>query len=381
MLATAANVCYIHIMILTAVVKLLPTTEQAAALQRTLETANAACTTISQSAWQSRTFKQFDLHRLCYQDIRAAFSLSAQLVVRCIAKVADAYKRDRETLRIFRPHGAIAYDDRILRWALPDRSVSIWTLAGRQRISFVCGPRQWELLQTQHGETDLALINGQWYLYAACEVEEPTPADTPDALGVDLGIVTLATDSDGTAYTGQQVEQVRQRYQRRRNQLQRVGTKSAKRRLKKLAGKQRRFQTVTNHRISKQLVATAQRTTRAIAVEDLTGIRQRARVRGPEQRARHSNWAFRQLREFLAYKAARAGVVVIAVDPHNTSRTCHACGYSDKRNRRSQARFCCVSCLHTAPADYNAALNIRDRAVVNRPMASGLRAQAQAHYL
>lgn len=193
---------------LTAKIKLLPTPDQQRALQQTLETANAACNTISQSAWATKTFRQFDIHRLCYADTRDAFGLSAQMTVRCIAKVADAYKRDRGTQRVFKAHGAIAYDDRILSWNMAALSVSIWTMHGRQSIPFVCGPRQWELLQTQRGETDLALVAGQWYLLAACEIEEPTPADVEDALGVDLGIVNLATDSDGETHSGAQVETV-----------------------------------------------------------------------------------------------------------------------------------------------------------------------------
>src|SRR5689334_23361884 len=96
--------------------KLLPTPEQADALQRTLETANAACNTISQVAWETKTFRQFPIHRLTYQDVRESFGLAAQLTVRCIAKVADAYKLDRKTMRTFTPHGAIAYDDRILAY-------------------------------------------------------------------------------------------------------------------------------------------------------------------------------------------------------------------------------------------------------------------------
>jgi IS605 OrfB family transposase len=181
-------------------------------------------------------------------------------------------------------------------------------------------------------------------------------------LGLDLGIVTLATDSDGEAHSGEQVERKREWYARRRAALQAVGTKSAKRRLRQLSGRQRRFQRDTNHRISKRLVAKAERTKRAIALEELTHIRQRARARGPEQRARHSNWAFAQLRQFISYKARRAGVPVIAVDPRNTSRTCSACGQCKKANRRSQAEFCCVVCGHRAPADLNAAINIRNRA-------------------
>ncbi len=64
---------------LVAQVKLLPTPEQADALNRTLETANAACNYVSQQAWQTQTFKRFELHHLCYQAIRIEFGLSAQV--------------------------------------------------------------------------------------------------------------------------------------------------------------------------------------------------------------------------------------------------------------------------------------------------------------
>src|SRR5206468_2093589 len=155
--------------------KLLPTPEQADALKRTLETANAACNSISQVAWAARTFGKFALQKLCYQDVRETFGLSSQMVIRALAKVGDAYKLDKETQRSFRPHAAVAYDDRILSFALPDSSVSIWTLNGRQAIPFVCGTRQRQLLISRRGETDLAFVGGNWYLFATCEVETPDP--------------------------------------------------------------------------------------------------------------------------------------------------------------------------------------------------------------
>jgi hypothetical protein len=68
---------------LTAVIQLLPTLEQAAALRRTLETANAACDYISQVAWETKTFRQFAIHTLTYQAARETFHLAAQLAVRC----------------------------------------------------------------------------------------------------------------------------------------------------------------------------------------------------------------------------------------------------------------------------------------------------------
>jgi putative transposase len=354
---------------LTATIQLLPTPEQAHALKRTLETANAACDYISQVAWETQTFHQFAIHKLTYQAVRETFHLAAQLAVRCIGKVADAYKLDRKMQRTFQPHGAVPYDHRILSYNLKGSEISISTLDGRQAIPFVCGERQRALLATQRGETDLALVRGKWYLFVTCEVEAPEPIDTEGALGVDLGIVSLATDSDGETFSGEHIEQRRQWYAGRRKNLQKVGTKSAKRRLKRLAGRQRRFQKDTNHHISKRLVAKAERTKRAIILEDLKGIRTRARVRGPKQRARHTNWAFGQLRAYISYKAQRAGVRVELIDPAYTSQCCSACEHTERRNRRSQAEFCCVVCTHQLRTDYNAAINI-ERAAVNRPMVS-----------
>jgi len=367
-----------HVVKLIAHLKLQPTPEQADALLRTLETANAACTSISHMAWNMQTFGKFDIQKVCYDHIRSTFPLSAQVVIRCIGKVADAYKLYKGGRRAFKPHGAVPYDDRILSWNMHEPSVSIWTINGRQSIPFVCGKRQWELLQTRHGETDLVYIKGQFYLLAVCAVEEPTPDDVEGVLSVDLGITNIATDSDGETHFGADVDRVRARYHLRRKRLQSVGTKNSRRRLRQLSGRQAKFQKDTNHRIAKQLVAKAQHTKRTIALEDLKGIRERARVRGKQQRARHANWSFGQLRTFIDYKARLAGVTVVLVDPAYTSQACNRCGCVDKRNRPTQSTFCCVSCFHKAPADYNASLNIRDRAAVIQPMASNRRVQVQA---
>ena len=113
-----------------------------------------------------------------------------------------------------------------------------------------------------------------------------------------------------------------------------------------------------NHQISTRIVAEAERTGRGIAVEELTGIRERVRLRKP-QRATHASWAFAQLGAFLTYKAARAGVPMVQVDPAHTSQRCTDCGHIDKRNRTSQAKFLCRACGFTAEhADILGADNI-----------------------
>lgn len=355
---------------LIAQVKLNPTPEQADALRCTLERANEACNYLSERAWESKTFHQFALHKLAYYDTRAAFpDLSSQIVVRCSARVADAYKLDRKTRRTFRPLSAIAYDDRILRWYVDKGAVSIWSVAGRLHIQFACGEHQRRLLAAQQGESDLILRKGEWYLHAVCNVETPELIEPEGILGVDLGIVNLATDSDGETFSGEAVEKGRRIHAHRRRNLQRKGTKSAKRKLKQLAGKQANSQADTNHVISKRIVQKAQDTHRAVAVECLTGIRERTTVRR-RQRARHANWSFYQLKQFLSYKCALAGIPLWEVDPRNTSRTCPVCGCIDKNNRKTQALFLCTSCGFSANADVNAAVNIAARAAVNRPNGS-----------
>jgi len=356
---------------LTAKVKLLPDEAQTRLLRETLEMANAACNAISGTAWQTKTFGQYQLHKLAYAQTRASFPLTAQVVVRCICKVADAYRLDHKMRRRFKKHGAITYDDRILNWRLPDRRVSIWCLGGRQEMPFVCGPRQYALLCHRHGEADLALIDGKFYLFATCEIEEPEPIDVAEMVGVDLGVTNIAVDSNGHVYSSSQVNNVRHRNCRLRKKLQSKGTKSAKRRLKKRSKKESRFAADVNHTISKRIVEHAQGTGCGIALEDLEGIRTRVTVR-KRQRATLHSWSFLQLRQFIDYKARRAGIPLVLVDPRNTSRTCPRCGCVDKRNRLNQSTFSCVVCGFSGLADHIAAENIRvlGRASVNMPNVS-----------
>jgi putative transposase len=357
---------------LTAQVKLLPNEEQALALRQTLEQANVACNYLSERAWESKVFRQFALHRLAYYDTRDKFpDLSAQIVIRCTAKVADAYKLDKKVKRTFTPLGAIAYDLHILRWYVSQSFVSIWTIAGRQRIPFVCGEKQRQLLARQQGESDLVLRRGKWYLFTVCAVDDPDLLETDGVLGVDLGIVNIAADSDGIVYSGSKVNALRARHSRLRAKLQSKGTKSARRLLKKRSHKEQRFAKDTNHVISKRLVEKAKDTHRLIALEDLTGIRERVTVRKANRR-QHASWSFFDLRQKIEYKARRVGVPVIMVDPRNTSRTCRVCGTIDKHSRPSQSVFHCVHCGFSDLADHNAACVIAGRAIINRPNVSAL---------
>lgn len=356
---------------LIATVKLRVDAEQKARLLATMARVNEACSWLAERAFEARSASKYDMQQLVYRELRARFGLSAQHAVRAIAKVCEVYKRDRSILPRFRPHGAIAYDQRLYSFKNGVDSVSLLTLDGRLTVPCAMGAPQRALLAGARGQADLVYRKGKLYLYVSVEAPVAVPAKPTDWLGVDLGIRNLAVDSDGAAHSGEQTLALRSRVAKLRAGLQRAGTKSAKRHLRKLRLHERRFHAHTNHVISKTIVRRAKDTGRGIAVEDLRGIRDRVTVR-KAQRAHLHGWSFAELRAFLAYKATLSGVPIVAVDPRNTSRTCPACGCTDKANRRSQADFVCTGCGFAGHADHVAARNIASRARVNGPIvASG----------
>ena len=356
-----------------------------AVLQETQKHFNEAASWIASVCWDERITNTNTAHHRVYGETRSRFGLGAQLAVCARAKAVEAVKAARTqekerkpyqkpiTCPQFGPRGSVRYDARTYRLMSLDR-VSLNTLQGRVICRLILGKRQHDMLidpAWTNGSADLVWRKGTYYLHITQSADRPQVAETDAAIGIDLGIVNLATDSEGQTFTGAKVHEVRQRYHQRRQELQRVGTRSAKRRLKKLSGREKRFQKDINHKISKTLVRKAVVSRKALALEDLTGIRERTTVRRENRYERHS-WAFYQLRMYIAYKAAWASVDVRFVDPRNTSRTCSECGHCTKANRPSQASFQCKQCGFCCNADLNAAINI-SRADVKRPLVAPVR--------
>ena len=344
----------------TLMVKLAPTEEQHQALLDTMERFNEACNAIAATAFGLGTANKFRLQKAIYRSIRSQYGLSSQMTVRAIAKVSEAYKRDKTIQPTFKPHSAIVYDQRILSWKGLD-AISLLTFGGRQVISARVGDFQEARIDRSVKQCDLVLRNGVFYLAVVIDVPEPKPDVPTGTLGVDLGVINLAVDSDGELYSGEAVDKVRGKIDSLKASLQSKGTKSAKKHLKKLGGRESRFRRSVNHVISKRIVSKAKDTHRQIALENLGGIGD-STVRH-SQRRRHKSWAFFQLRSFIEYKAATTGVLVQVVDPRNTSRTCPVCGFVSKSNRKTQSTFSCRQCSFASNADIVGATNISRRAM------------------
>ena len=333
-----------------------------------LETVNKfadACNYVLQGARSANVWNKFELQKRFYLEIRKEYGLSANLAIRALARVG---KRKGKLTGGFKAT-SVDYDQRIMSVDLEREIVSLSTVNGRVKAPMSIGNYQRHLLRTAKSIQGGQLVkakNGGWYIHVWCEFDDLAVLTPNGFLGVDLGIVNLATDSDGNVYSGANVEATRERISSLRAALQSKGTKSAKRHLKQLANKEARFRMDTNHKISYDIVQTAKRTEKGIKIENLEGIRSRVKVKRG-QRAKHHGWAFFQLRQFLEYKALRHGVPLGAVNPAYTSRTCIECGCCEKGNRKSQSVFQCLACGYTANADLNAAQNI-SRAEVLQPI-------------
>ncbi|SED59679.1 transposase, IS605 OrfB family, central region [Rhodococcus jostii] len=300
------------------VVKLVPRPDQFAALEATLALCNEVANEVAGVAQSMGLRSRRALQVALYPRVKTR-GLSAQPALHVLRKVADAYTTRQGNLTNgnygrpgstrytavadaavkFRPHAAQPFDDRCLSWQMDSSTVSIWTTAGRMRgVRFVCAPWQHELLAARKGETDLVYRDGLFYLYATVDEASPEPAPPPDSaagwLGVDLGIVNLAvtTDDDPATldvrWSAGAVTARRKKNAALRATLQKVGTKSAKRKLKTRRRKEQRFATDVNHQLSKSIVAKAQRTGRGIAMEDLSGIRDRVRLARGQRTQLHS---------------------------------------------------------------------------------------------
>jgi putative transposase len=348
----------------TIVLKLQPTAEQAAELDATLGAFAKACDHIADVARREHTTNKVLIQRACYREVRETFGLSANLAIRAIARVCAALKVPEKAHSKFQPT-SIDYDARIFSFREWDWTISLTLLDSRQRIETKPGEHQRQVLKgTKPTAAQLVKREGRFFLHIQIGGEAPDPIEPDDYLGVDLGTVQLATTSDNPkGHCGKPVEKVRRKHNLQRKRLQQKGTKGAKKKLRRLSGKEARFRRHENHCISKSIVQTAKDTGRGIALEDLKGIRDRITARGGDARNRLSGWSFHQLFSFLSYKAQDAGIPIVQVDPRNTSRTCSVCGHCEQANRKSQAEFLCKHCGFSANADWNAARNHRLRAL------------------
>ena len=349
-------------------------------LNRTLDVFAAACNAISQAALEQRCFNPVALHHLTYYDIRQRFNLHANLTVRARERVAKAYKnlkaKKRPTKLLTFKAQSLDLDVDLFRLFWKDDEVWV-SLAACDRKRIKCpvkvGQRHLPILKASNPTSAVLKRHrdGELYLHIVVSVPVPEPSDPPqNVVGVDLGEIDLLVASNGVKVSGVESIERRKRFRARRSILQRKGTR-ARRARKRLSDKERRWARTYLHTVSRRFVDSLPPNS-LVVLEDLSGIRDRCKRSGAEQRAQFHTWAFRQLQWMIAYKARLAGHQVVFVKPNYTSRTCPRCGHVSASNRLSTRLFRCRECGFQHNANFVAALNIAGRAVQAGLVGTGL---------
>lgn len=334
--------------------------ESQEALHETIQRFADASNHVLQVSKEHGTSNKVRLQHLCYHEIRARFSLSANLAIRAIARVAAKMKLSRKPTRFW--PSSVDYDQRIFRMrsvvvdGLEQFEVTLTTTRGAKRFPLRIGKYQRSLLQGQSPTSAVLTYDKHRRAFYVCIVLS-TPMSTPRSegkvVGVDLGINNLATTSNGLRFSGSQAVAVRRRYAEKRQALQSNASRGARALLRRLSGRERRWMTHENHVISRRIVDSLE-SGDTIIMEDLTHIRERSRVPRKQRLIQHC-WAFAQLQGFIAYKALEHGINVLFVDLHSTSQRCSRCSALGVRKGLS---FRCDLCGYGNHADYNAAYNL-----------------------
>jgi putative transposase len=389
--------------VITAKLKLNLTTEQKALVSQTALAYRDALNYTSQVAFDAgKTSNGSKLQKAVYSELRVRFGLGAQMACNVPRQVSGTYK----TLwtKVKQSNDAIAKGYTKRRYKGLDkapkyvsrtctlnyqrdysfkteRQVSMLTLQGRIVVSYDGYNKHLDLI-TNGARVGAAKIVYQrsskiYYLMVSIEVEMPEvdPLKITRVSGVDVGMRYFAVETDlknkSKFYSGKEVRHKANRYHKARQTLQRKDTRSAKRRLIALSGRERRFIADVNHQMSKVIA----KPDSLIGLENLTGIRDRTKSRSgkkatKKQRKANRNkakWSFAELHGYIDYKANLNGSLAVCVPAHYTSKSCPKCGHTSDANRPNKGLlFHCECCGHELHADLVGARNIAMRTLLVR---------------
>lgn len=353
---------------ITSKIQVYPTDEQIEKLTETMFQVRKSLNYISNYVHENNCFNQSQINKDTYYHLRETYNLKSQMAQSVMKTVIAKYKTSKSNGHDFNlvQFKNLEYD---LVWnrdySITKGLFSINTLGGRLKIPFETkGMEKYFDGSFKFGTAKLVFKYNKYFLHIPMtkDYTQTTPSEINKIVGIDLGINFLATcyDSFGktTFYNGKQVKAKRGHYKILRKQLQEVGTKSAKRKIKSIGSRENRWVNDLNHSITKALVE-QYGTNTLFVLEDLTNVRNSTEKVNINNRYVSVSWAFYQFRQLLEYKANINGSMVIAVNPKYTSQMCPKCGHIEKSNRDKKRHiFCCKNCSYTSNDDRIGAMNL-----------------------
>ncbi|MFX0051046.1 MAG: RNA-guided endonuclease InsQ/TnpB family protein [Candidatus Hermodarchaeota archaeon] len=349
-------------------------------LLETMKVYNSAVQSVIEVGWTLKTFNKNRLHAETYQEIREKHPLLQSSLVQCARDMAcdilkrEKFKQKKPLKQVF---SGVRYNQRTFTPFLESGVISISTLKGRKKYPLII-PEYFQQFLPEGRITSLTLSYNKirQKIIAFLTVNLPdNPVEPPSSyLGVDRGIKWIAVCSNHTFYSTNHILAVKWKYQQSRRSLQSKGTRSAKRKLKKVSGRERRFMTDENRKIAKWICNMPYN---CIVLENIRGLKQSSKKHkkvSKKVRRKFGNWSYYQLEQFIIERAEKVGKTVLFVNPSYTSQKCSQCGHINKNNRYSQSEFYCEACFFRLNADLNAACNLSTfgkaefgRASVNSP--------------
>ena len=370
--------------------------EDVSKIINTAEQYRQACNYISEYIFtHGFQLNQLKLQKEIYNDIRVRFGLKSMMAQSAIRSTIARYKtvntqlkqnpyrfQDVNTKKWYHVSRNLEWLEKPINFARPQADLvrnrdwsklangklSINTLEGRIFATPICSASfekyfssDWKL-----GGAKLIEHRGNWYLHisATKSIEAVTTEQITHVVGIDRGIRFHAVcyDEQGktTFFSGSEARTKRNKFAKVRAELQSKGTKSAKRVLKRISGRENRWMTDVNHCLSKTLVRKYDKNT-LFVLEDLTGITfDEDNLKGSnESRYEKRSWAFYQLEQFLTYKANLNHSAVLKVPAQYTSQRCPKCGYIDKKNRNHKSHVFKCKCGYCSNDDRIGAMNIQ----------------------
>lgn len=359
---------------------------------------SCACNEISRYVFDHGFILNFmALQDKLYRTIRDNHGLKAQMTISALKTVTARYKTVREQLyqnpyRYKDSAGRWKYITRTLEWLQrpicfhrPQADLvrgrdysfvgngsclSINTLSKRVKVSFDIPDYFTQYFDGtwSFGTAKLVSLKGEWYFHIPMTKTVPDTFDTAKpshVVGIDRGLRFIAATYDETGHcdfmSGRDIMHKRDTFAAVRAELQSRGTKSAKRKLKTISGRENRWMTDINHQLSKTLVARYGKDT-LFVLEDLTGVsfdETSLSDRSKHQRGQIRSWSFYQLEQMLTYKALEAGSSVVKVSAEFTSQRCPKCGRIHKENRHHNIHeYICDACGYRSNDDRVGAMNI-----------------------
>lgn len=303
--------------------------------------------------FKNKVYKTNVLHHSTYRKVRESIpALNCNLVETARDQAKDMLKRTKFKVLPKRKKLQIRYDQRTFKF-YPDRNIiSLSTSHGRKKINVKIYDHCRQYLHGWFSNAQLIIRKNKIFMNIQSKLPDIKPNTGDRVLGIDRGITNILTCSDNTFYNSKHFRNVKGKYQYLKSEIQSVGTRSAKQKLKKLAGRERRFTLDLNHRLAKEI---ASKDYDVFVVEKLDI--QTSKNKGRKFNKKLGNWSFGQFLRLLKYKAESLGKTVIEINPQYTSQKCSKCGFISRANRY-KSRFLCRECGFELNSDLNASRNI-----------------------